>query len=343
MNPWFDTVAKDCKKRAPALFFSSAALWPLLLALSESHRPRRTSIGGQALIEGLLMMGPDKRAMVNRLPSGELRIREEAVTTRPWLKRIPLLRGAVGIIGQLKVGMAALMESAELQDETEESAEPAAHKERAGTGFALLTGILAGIGLFILLPNLIVSGVLAWTGLTREGLAAVLTANLLEALVRIGILLGYLYLTSRIEEIHRVWQYHGAEHKSIACYEAGDELIPENVARCSRFHPRCGTSFLFLIVFVSALLFALVGWHGILGNLLLRLALIPLVAGLSYEVLRFSGSHADDWYGRALARPGLWLQRLTTAEPDEGQIVVALTALLAVIPQDQERDAWEQR
>ncbi len=340
------TVMNSCKglrKRAGALFFASAALWPSLLSLPKSRETRRTSIGGQALIEGLLMLGPEKRAMVNRLPSGELRIREETVVQRPWLKRIPLLRGAVGIVSQLKVGMAALMESAELQDETGMSAGTASLKEGAGTTFAMIFGVLAGIGLFMLLPNLIVSALLAWAGTTREGFAAVLGANLLEALVRVGILLGYLYLTSRIQEIHRVWQYHGAEHKSIACYEAGDELTPASVARYSRFHPRCGTSFLFLIVFVSALLFAFVGWHGLLGNLLLRLSLVPLVAGLSYEVLRFSGNHADDWYGRALARPGLWLQRLTTAEPDENQITVALTALLAVIPADHKRDAWERR
>ncbi|MDI9470375.1 MAG: DUF1385 domain-containing protein [Bacillota bacterium] len=306
-------------------------------------RTKRTTIGGQALIEGLLMIGPEKRALVNRLPSGEIRIREEAVTPRPRLKRIPLLRGAVGIISQLKVGMAALMESAELQEESENPGDSPQSQGTLGTTLTMVVSVAIGVGIFLLLPNLIVSSVLAWLGTSREGLAAVLGANLAEALVRITILLAYLYLTSRIPEMHRVWQYHGAEHKSIACYEAGQELTAANIARYSRFHPRCGTSFLFLIVFVSALLFALVGWHGVVGNLLLRLALLPLVAGLSYEVLSFSGRHADSWYGRALAAPGLLLQRLTTAEPEEDQITVAMTALIAVIPENHERDDWERR
>jgi uncharacterized protein YqhQ len=160
-----------------------------------------------------------------------------------------------------------------------------------------------------------------------------------EGVVRIIIFLSYLWFSSRIKEIRRVWMYHGSEHKTIAAYEAGEELTVENVKRHSRFHPRCGTSFMFLVMVVSILVFALVGRHGAVLNLLLRLALLPLVAGISYELIRLAGRF-DNPVTRLISLPGLALQRLTTAEPEDAMLEVAISAMQAVIPSDPDSDQW---
>lgn len=316
---------------------------------------KKTAIGGQALIEGLLMIGPSERAMVNRLPDGSLYMETHPVRPRPRLSRIPIVRGATGIFAQLRIGMAAMMKSAELQEEAPPQEDATTAQDEVGKAPAarsggqlamtltLVASLLIGVAFFILLPNLLVGFGLRLIGVSRTGFAMSFASNLIEAFVRIAILLGYMLLVRRLPDIYRVWQYHGAEHKTIACYEAGAPLEVEQVAAFSRFHPRCGTSFLFIIVFVSAILFALTGWHGIVINLLIRLALIPLVAGLAYEILRFSGRHAETWYGRLLAAPGLALQRLTTAEPDGPQIEVAIAAMTAVLPKDGQSDDWDQR
>ena len=211
----------------------------------------------------------------------------------------------------------------------------------------LLLGFSLALGLavFFLLPNLLMQGLLSLLpgGSAPGGLAWSLACNFAEALIRIAIFLGYLWLCSRQKDIARVWQFHGAEHKTISCYEAGRPLTVEEVQAQSRFHPRCGTSFLFIIVLVAALLYAVLGWHGLWLNLLIRLLLIPLLAGLSYEVLRYSGRHAQCRRGRILAAPGLWLQRLTTKEPEQEQIRVAIRALEAVLPTEEGADDWDRQ
>lgn len=344
---------------------------------------KQTTIGGQALIEGLLMIGPEKKAMASLLPNGEVLVRELGPGSAQGGFDWPVLRGALRVFRQLRSGVKALMLSAEIQEEAERAAEaqmaadgrgaaqgaegPAAGGEahalplagapeaedpgaapREGdkgaadwTVFlALLFGIGFGVGLFILLPNLLTSLVVRLSGWPRAGFANTLFYNLFEGALRIAILLFYLWLTAKQKSIGRVWMFHGAEHKTIACYEAGLPLTVENVARFSRFHPRCGTSFLFILVFMSALLFALVGWYGLWLNLLIRLAMIPLLAGLAYEVLRFAGKHAQSTLGRILSAPGLLLQRLTTKEPDAQIIGVAIRAMQAVIPADADADRW---
>ncbi len=207
-------------------------------------------------------------------------------------------------------------------------------------GLAMAVGAVAGIALFMFLPNLIVTGIKLLAGGEADGFTASLAYNLLEGLVRIAVLLGYMWLTSLSKDIARTWQYHGAEHKTIACYEHGLPLTIANVRACSRFHPRCGTSFLFLVVIISSLLFSLFGWHAAWLNILIRLALIPVVVGISFELQRYSGSRVDRPLGRLITRPGLWLQRLTTREPDDAIIETAINAMLAVLPATAGADDW---
>ncbi|HHX36988.1 MAG TPA: DUF1385 domain-containing protein [Clostridiaceae bacterium] len=324
---------------------------------------RQTTIGGQALIEGLMMIGPEITAMTVRLPDGTLHREEQLSKKYGKLGEIPLLRGSVKLIGQLVVGMKAMLRSAELSEpDAEKSAasETPNNKEAsietkgaeeektevvsvvdgkdqaepaiggAVIAFVLVLSLLLGIGLFIFLPNLLTTGLMKLTGMTRDHYGSALVLNLIEGLVRIIILIVYIWLTSRSKEIARTWQYHGAEHKTIACYEHDMPLTVENVRRFSRFHPRCGTSFLFLVVFISALVFAVFGWHHPVINLVIRLLMIPVVAGLAYELQRFASKHLDHPIGRVIAAPGLWLQRLTTKEPDDEILEVSIDAMIAV-------------
>ena len=301
---------------------------------------KKTTIGGQALIEGLLMIGPEKKAMANLLPNGEIILRDLGANEIPKSINVPLLRGAVRVFKQLSSGTKALMLSADIQEEFDN---PEGKKKKSSAllpVLALVLGLGMGIALFMLLPNLLTTGLIALTGVERQGFSATLIYNLIEGFIRIFILLFYMWLSSKQQDIKRVWMFHGAEHKTIACYEAGMDLTVENIRPFSRFHPRCGTSFIFIMIFISAIVFAIVGWYGLWLNLLIRLALIPLVAGLAYEILRFSGKHSDRWIGRVLAKPGLLLQRLTTKEPDDTMLAVAISAMNAVIPEDSAADNW---
>jgi uncharacterized protein YqhQ len=205
---------------------------------------------------------------------------------------------------------------------------------------AAVLGLLLSVALFILLPNLIASFVGPLIGLEAMRSAGhKILLNLIEGLIRIAIFLGYLILATRMKDIRRVWMYHGAEHKSIACYEARQPLLVENARSFSRFHPRCGTAFLFIVIILSIIVFSLFGWWGRWLNLLIRFALVPVIAGIAYEIIRLAGRH-DNWLTRLLTAPGLWLQRLTTAEPDDAMLEVAIAALERVIPQEPQSDNW---
>ncbi|MDD2213765.1 MAG: DUF1385 domain-containing protein [Oscillospiraceae bacterium] len=316
---------------------------------------KKTNIGGQALIEGLLMLGPDKAARANRFPDGSIRLTYMQRPKPLPVMKIPVIRGVVGLFTQLKLGMKAMNDAADEQEAAEsglaapDQQTPEA-REKSGQEssnraavFSMLLGVLLAVFLFIFVPNAVVS--LLYKGAAaswRESFKGSLTVNLTEGLIRIIILLLYMYLTSLIPDIKRVWQYHGAEHKTIACYEAGEPLDPGHIQNFSRFHPRCGTSFLLIAVLIGAIVYAFTGWYVMWLNLLLRLLLIPVIAGLSYELLRFSGRHDREWYGKALAQPGLWLQRLTTREPDPAMLEVAAVALKAVLPAHEGEDDWDQ-
>lgn len=328
----------------------------------------KTTIGGQALIEGLLMIGPVKRAMAVRQADGSIHEEELAPVRLSLAAKIPFVRGSVRLFRQLVSGTKALLRSAELADDssTPDDEPPVDNAtgdqpvkrpsliQKAGAALdAWLTrhsdvmlyvsaslGILFSVMLFILLPNALTSLIGRFSGLTAEnGRQEAILFNLIEGLIRITIFVGYLALTSRIKDIRRVWMYHGAEHKTIACYEAGETLTVEHAGKYSRFHPRCGTAFLFIVILVSIIVFSLVGWRGFWLNLLIRFALVPVVAGIAYEILRLAGRY-DNRLTRAVSAPGLWLQRFTTAEPDDGMLEVAITAMNAVRPDSEQSDAW---
>lgn len=431
----------------------------------------KTSIGGQALIEGIMMIGPEKKALAVRLPSGEIKLEMLPQGKASRIEKIPFLRGSVKLVRQMVLGIKAMYRSADLSEILEEDAdEPAAVEgshavercevemnipeqetsssattaevsdsetgacceaeqliskqdsepdngaenaskashddgikvqseaslcstqapaegenkaEEASSSFhsaaaeekqtseasegtqagpknsgksekkaswldrhpdvfmAFTTVLALGLSvlLFFLLPNAITEGLRRLFALdSPTNFGGQFALNLVEGALRIAIFVIYLALTRRQKEIKRVWMYHGSEHKTIACYEAGEELTVENVSTKSRFHPRCGTSFMFLVMFVAILVFSLVGWYSPLINALLRVLLLPVIAGISYEIIKWAG-RSDSCLASWISKPGLLLQRLTTAEPDAAIIEVAIVAMKAVIPGDQS-DRW---
>lgn len=313
-----------------------------------------TSIGGQAILEGVMMRGPFKTAMSVRKSDGEIesRIDENGSKTRPKFCKLPIIRGCVNFVDSLVIGMKALMYSAEFIDlEDEEESESKFDRwleDKLGDKikdvviyFSIALSIVLSVGLFILLPTVVTRGIEWLFSLTPFAGAAgtrVFT-SVCEGVVRMAIFLGYMALVSQMSDIKRVFEYHGAEHKTIACYESGEELTVENVKKHTRFHPRCGTSFLLFVMIISIILFALLPRTGVILRMVMRLALLPVVAGLSYEVIKLAGRHQKGCV-KALTKPGLWLQRLTTREPDDSQIEVAINSMKAVIPENSEDDQW---
>jgi uncharacterized protein YqhQ len=307
---------------------------------------KKTTIGGQALIEGLLMMGPQNIAIAVRKPDGEIVIDKKPLPAKTPITKVPFVRGCVNLFRQMVVGVKALMYSADFVElEDEEDQKPSkvdAFIERifkdkgkdAVIYASVIFSLALSVALFILLPNFLV-GLLR---IGKEGSGVILN-NLLEGVVRVIIFFSYIYLATLLNDIKRVWQYHGAEHKTIHCYENGEELTVENVKKYSTKHPRCGTSFLFLVMIVSIIMFSFLGWHHPLINALLRILMIPVVAGVAYEILRFAGRHTEWMIMRIVSAPGMAFQLLTTREPDDSQIEVAIEAMKNVLVED-ESDKW---
>lgn len=294
---------------------------------------KRSDVGGQAVIEGVMMRGSKSLATAVRTPKGNIEIDlkdNRPITKKHPILNIPFLRGFFVLIESMKVGMESLNYSASfLEDEAEEPSkfEKWLDKKlgkRANDvimGVTMFFSFIFAIGLFVLLPTGIAS---VFKGVNTSNVAL----NLIEACIRIVILLLYMFLISKMKDIYRVFQYHGAEHKTIFCYEAMEELTVENVKKQSRLHPRCGTNFLFLIMFVSIIIFSFTGWGGIVERLMLRIILIPVVTGISYELIKWLGKN-EGGVAKMVAYPGLKLQLLTTKEPDDAQIEVAIAALKA--------------
>lgn len=305
---------------------------------------KKTSIAGQALIEGILMRGPKQTAIVCRKPGEEMVIKMEPTGTMShgaWA-RLPIVRGVVSFWDSMKFGMSALMYSADFMEEEEaenqsrfdrwlESKFSEETLEKVMMGTALVFGIAIPIVLFILLPTFL-------AGFLGDNVPHIVR-NLIEGLFRICIFLAFIYFTSKQSDVHRTYMFHGAEHKTIACYEAGLDLTVENARSCSRLHPRCGTSFLFMVMIISILFFSLFSWSNVWVRMLTRLALLPVVAGLSYEINRFAGRH-DNALTNLLRKPGLALQKLTTAEPTDDMLEVAIEAMNRVIPENENEDNW---
>lgn len=318
-----------------------------------------TSIGGQAVMEGVMMRGPYKTVVAVRKPDGEIekKIDDNGTKTRNKFFRLPIVRGCVNFIDSLIIGMKALMFSAEFMDiegdeEEEESKFDKWLEDKLGDKikdvviyFAIFISIIFSIGVFMLLPAFLTKLVEAIPGIQSITSAHAFT-SIFEGILRMAIFLSYMALVANMKEIKRVFEYHGAEHKTIACYEAGEELNVENVRKQKRFHPRCGTSFLLFVMIISILLFALLprfdGFGAILSTLLrlgTRLLLLPVVAGLSYEVIKLAGRSKNRCVA-LLSKPGLWLQKLTTREPDDSQIEVAIASMIPCIPENKEDDRW---
>lgn len=312
-----------------------------------------TSIGGQALIEGLMMMGPQNYAIAVRKPDGEIIVENRPTPKRSKFSKIPIVRGAVGLFKQMVVGLKALMFSAEFVDlEVEEDKDKGPSKldifleklfgklfgdkvQDALIYFSVILSLAFSVGLFMLLPNFIAG----FLPLNKEVQSDKIILNLFEGVVRIVLFFSYIVLVSKLKDIKRVWQYHGAEHKTIHCYENEEELTVENIKKYSTRHPRCGTSFLFTVMIVSILVFSLTPWIGVWQNIVIRLLLLPLVAGLSYEIIKFAGRSESKLVG-ILNIPGLAFQRFTTDEPDDSQIEVAIEAMKSVLVKDREEDKW---
>ncbi|WP_224036165.1 peptide chain release factor N(5)-glutamine methyltransferase [Clostridium gelidum] len=294
---------------------------------------KRCDVGGQAVIEGVMMRGGKSLATAVRTPNGNIEIEykdNKPLTKKYPLLNIPFLRGFFVFIDSMKVGMQAMNYSASFLEEEVES--PSKFEiwldnkfgERVNDifmGITMIVSFIFAIGLFVALPTGIASI------FNKAGMSNIIL-HLIEAAIRITILVLYMFLISKMKDIYRVFQYHGAEHKTIFCYEAMEELTVENVKKQSRLHPRCGTNFLFLIMFVSIAIFSFTGWGGIVERLALRIILIPLVTGISYEIIKWLGK-SDGMLSKIIAYPGLKLQLLTTKEPDDSQIEVAIAALKA--------------
>ena len=328
------------------------------MAKKESKEKFKTMIGGQALIEGIMMMGPEKSAVVVRTKDG---IKSKVTPLKKSegfsVKKLPFIRGVFNFCKSMKVGVAALMYSADLfaeddgetpekQSKFDQWLEKKLSGEKAQNvliTLSVILGIAFSVALFFVLPSLLGSFINRWVTANE------LVRNLLEGLLRIVIFLTYMFLVSRMKDMKRVFSYHGAEHKTIRCYEAKLPLTVENVREQTRLHPRCGTSFLFVVMIISILVFSVatpiitpVFASGILNALMrvvLKILLLPIVVSLSYEFNRLVGRY-DNWLTHALSAPGMWLQYLTTNEPDDSMIEVGIEALTLVLPEKEGEDRW---
>ena len=307
----------------------------------------RTTIGGQALIEGILMRGPEKQAIVVRLADGSLKEKTEElkfIKDRYPILGWPLIRGVVIFFSSLINGVKALMYSADCLPEEEQAAQEDkldkwinAHFEgekakKMIIGVSVALGLILAVAIFMVLPYLV-------TGVFTKSIGSSFLKNVIDGVLRILIFLVYIRLVTMSKDIHRVFEYHGAEHKSIHCYEKGLPLTVENIRPQPREHPRCGTSFLFVVMIVSFLVFSVVSWKNRIVAFFLRLALLPVVVAFSYEINRWAGRH-DNLLSRILSAPGRALQKLTVFEPDESMMECAARALTLVIPEREGADRW---
>ena len=332
------------------------------MANNQTQEKFKTSIGGQALIEGIMMRGPEKDAIVVR-QGNELNIdvRPRKLAPKNSLWNLPLLRGIRGFFDSQVTGVKALMHSADLSPEGEQEEQTKLDmwlEKKLGNekfqqlivGFAVFLGLAMSVGLFMLLPMLIGNIFTRWV-------ESLLVIHLIEGIIRIVIFVVYIVLVSRMKEMKRVFAYHGAEHKTIRCYEAGLPLTVENVRTMTRLHPRCGTSFLLVVMILSILVFTvassgllavvpalqeLSGTSPVLYKLIMvafKLLLLPLIVGIAYEINRFVGRH-DNWFTRIITAPGMWFQNFTTNEPDDSMIEVGIAAVQAVLPEKEGDDRW---
>lgn len=321
----------------------------------------KTMIGGQALIEGIMMRGPEKDAIAIRTNDGiEIDVKPRKIPKKGSIATWPLFRGMIGFFDAQVTGVKALMHSADLAPEELVEEEPSKFDlwlekklgsekfQKAIIAIAVAFGLLFSVALFFILPMFIGSLLSPW-------IPNNLVQNLIEGLIRVLIFAGYMFLVSRMKDMKRVFAYHGAEHKTIRCYEAGLPLTVENVRKMTRLHPRCGTSFLLVVMILSILVFSIASsllltlvptlalMKGTLSFRLImigyKLVLIPLIVAFAYEINRVVGRH-DNWFTRMMTAPGMWFQHFTTNEPDDSMIEVGIAAVEAVLPEKEGADRW---
>lgn len=304
-----------------------------------------TSVGGQAVMEGIMMRGLKRSAVAVRLPDGRIHIKTEPNTDPKKIMKMPVARGVAAFLTSLIQGTKTLMYSADVLEDADASSGESEDGEDMGRIETFITekfgekalwnimiylsvvlAIAFSVVVFVLLPTVVVSGL-------QPILDNHIALNFIEGILRLIMFVIYIALISRMEDIKRVFQYHGAEHKTIHCFENNLELTPENAQKFYTLHPRCGTSFLMFVMVISLVLFSLLGWPNLIWRILSRVLLIPVVAGLSYELLKWAG-RSDSWLVKVLSMPGLYLQKLTTKEPDNKQLEVAIVALKAVMVED---------
>lgn len=334
---------------------------------------KKTKIGGQALIEGIMMKGVSKGAMAVRMKDGGIDVEEWELKPKKWYNKAPFVRGSINFVTSLTEGYSCMMKSAEKSGmlEEEENEEPSKFEkwldEKLGdklTGVIMAIAMVIGVALAVLLFAVVPTALYDWietlmpvvqdaaadTGeIVRVDIS--MWQSVFEGVMRMVLFVGYMAVVAQMKDIRRTYEYHGAEHKTIACYEGGEELTVDNVKKYTRFHPRCGTSFIILSLLVSILVYTIVPinpaeWFGITNSLLavlarvgIKLLLLPVVVGIAYELIRIAGRH-DNIVTRIISAPGLWMQRLTTREPDDKQIEIAIAAITPVLPAEGEDDEW---
>ncbi|MCX7774282.1 MAG: DUF1385 domain-containing protein [Clostridia bacterium] len=303
-------------------------------------KPKLSSnIGGEALIEGVMMRGQDRMAISIRKASGEIYTETKpyvAISKRHKFLGLPFIRGAVSMLESMIVGVKVLMDSAEhvdLYEDEKESKFDLWMQKKLGPNYftymlygSVVIALVFGIGLFMLLPNLIAD----FFSFNKKTASGAFYANIIEGAIRVVLFVGYVFLVSKNKEIKRVFQYHGAEHKTLYAYENMEELTVENVRKHTTLHPRCGTTFIFIVILISIIVFAFAGWHSKIVNMLIRLALLPVIAGVSYELFKLAAK-SNSKIVRIASMPGLMLQKITTQEPDDSMLEVAIASLKAVL------------
>ena len=300
----------------------------------------KTSVGGQALLEGIMMKGPEKSAMAVRKPNGEIDLSVWNTKKLTGIRKIPFIRGTFNFIDTLIQGYDCLMKSAEIsgQEEEPDKVELWLNKvfgKAAGAVFGTVVTFLAAalaIGLFFGVPALI-------CGFIGNYVENKILLSAIEGVIKIAMFLAYIIGVSKMSDIHRTFMYHGAEHKTIFCYEKGLELTVENVRKQQRFHPRCGTSFLLIVLVVSVLVSSVITWENVFIRVLLKVLMLPVTVGISYEIIKFAGRH-DNWFTKIISAPGLWFQNFTTQEPDDSMIEIAIAAVTPGLPENPEDAAF---
>ena len=321
---------------------------------------KKTKIGGQALIEGIMMRGVSNAAMAVRRKDGSIDVEEWKLKERKWYEKTPIIRGSINFVTQLMDGYKCMMKSAEksgmLDDDAAE--EPTKFEKwledkfgdkltNAVMSVAMVLGVALAVVLFLFVPSYLFSLIETAVGETDISM----WKSAFEGVLKLALFVGYMAVVAQMKDIRRTYEYHGAEHKTIACYEAGKPLTVENVRPMTRFHPRCGTSFIIITLLVGILFYSIVPiepgtWFGIDNNTLavilrvvIKLLLLPVVVGISYELIRVAGKYTNI-ITRIISAPGLWMQRLTTREPDDSQIEVAIAAMTPCLPKEGENDNW---